>query len=486
LWPSCLGRAWTTELAVRARFLRCSIHMRTDTVLAIQSGAVDHYLSRRIATVFGDGLATTIAGASSLPLPFSLNGTSVTIGGFRCPLYYVSPTQINLQVPVEVGPGLSTVTVNNNGQIASSMFRVTTALPGIFTTDGSLAILLNRTNALLNEINPAAPGEIDTMYYTGIGTITNNPGTGGVASGNPLSQSTSTVSLTVDGLPAEILFNGLAPGFVGLGQLNFRIPSGTLSGDSIPVVLTIDGTASKTVLISVGPDSSIPVTTLETVNISTTASLAASTVTIPLTNAPGVAFTATASVISGRAGWLTVIPGAGTTGPTGATVLRISATLLPEGIYTGAITINWGDGARPLSITRIPVTYTVLPTPISTTPTLEITATNPVGASTVTLPLTNAPGVTFTTAASVSSGPRGWLTITPGAGTTDRAGATAVIISTALLPVGTYFGEININWGPGSSPSISTFLVKYTVVLSATNSTGSVNILATTSEGPLR
>lgn len=136
------------------------------------------------------------------------------------------------------------------------------------------------------------------------------------------------------------------------------------------MVLTIAGTASKSVLISISNTSSIPVTNLDTVKITTTTSLAATTLTIPLTNVPEVAFTATASVSSGQAGWLTVRPGAGTTSTSGTTALIVSAALLPEGIYTGAITITWGDPARPLSISRIPVTYTVLPTPTSTTPTL--------------------------------------------------------------------------------------------------------------------
>jgi uncharacterized protein (TIGR03437 family) len=212
-----------------------------------------------LVALFGSGnvLATTTISGFSLPLPTSSNGTSVTMNGILCPLVYVSPSQINLQAPMELQPGTATVIVNNNGQSFSTTVQVLPAAPGIFTTDyyasGGLAILQDsQTGALLNANNPAVPGEYLTMYFTGIGPITNNPGTGKVAQGSPsLSQSTSTVSVTVNGIFVQPSYTGLTPGFVGLGQLNFQLPANTPGGNTIPVVLTINGVSGKSVQISV-------------------------------------------------------------------------------------------------------------------------------------------------------------------------------------------------------------------------------------------
>ena len=209
-----------------------------------------------IAALFGEGIATTTSSGFPLPLPTSSNGTSVTINGILCPLIYVSASQINLQAPMELQPGTVTVVVDNNGQFFSTTVQVLTAAPGIFTTDyyanGGVGILQDSvTGTVLNVNHPALPGQNVTMYFTGIGPVTNNPGTGKAAPLSPLSQSTSAVGVTVNGISAQPSFTGLTPGFAGLGQVNFQLPANTPSGNAIPVVLTINGVSSKTVQISV-------------------------------------------------------------------------------------------------------------------------------------------------------------------------------------------------------------------------------------------
>jgi uncharacterized protein (TIGR03437 family) len=209
-----------------------------------------------IVALFGSGFAATTASGFALPLPTSSNGTSVTMNGIPCPLIYVSPSQINLQAPMELQAGTAAVTVNNNGVALSTTVQVLAAAPGIFTTDyyanGGVAILQDSaTGAVLNVNHPAVPGQNVTMYFTGIGPITNNPGTGRAAPPSPLSQSTSAVSVTVNGVPVQPSFTGLTPGFAGLGQINFQLPANTPSGNNVPVVLTINGVSAKAVQINV-------------------------------------------------------------------------------------------------------------------------------------------------------------------------------------------------------------------------------------------
>ena len=63
--------------------------------------------------------------------------------------------------------------------------------------------------------------------------------------------SVSYNSLTIGGIPAEVLFAGSAPGFVGLLQVNARVPFAVTPGNAIPVVLTINGVPSNTVTVAV-------------------------------------------------------------------------------------------------------------------------------------------------------------------------------------------------------------------------------------------
>jgi uncharacterized protein (TIGR03437 family) len=58
-------------------------------------------------------------------------------------------------------------------------------------------------------------------------------------------------SVTIDGAPATLEFSGIAPGFVGLDQVNVQVPAGTRTANDIPVVLNIGGKQSNTVTIAV-------------------------------------------------------------------------------------------------------------------------------------------------------------------------------------------------------------------------------------------
>ena len=96
------------------------------------------------------------------------------------------------------------------------------------------------------------PGEVIIIFCTGLGEVTPQVGTGFPATG--LHTTVETPTVTIDGILATVQFSGLAPGFVGLYQLNVTVPAGTRQADDVPVVLTIGGKDSnlgKTVTIAV-------------------------------------------------------------------------------------------------------------------------------------------------------------------------------------------------------------------------------------------
>jgi len=211
-----------------------------------------------ILSVFGTQLAPAVAGAAGLPLPTMLAGTSVTISGVTAPLYYVSPTQLNVQIPFEVTSGspVSLVAINN-GESASKPVTIAAAAPAIFTTNSQgtgQGAILNTSYQLVDASNPAAPGSTYLQIYCmGLGAVDNQPADGVPAPSSPLAKTSATPSVTIGGVTATPIFSGLAPGYVGLYQVNVLVPGTVSAGSAVQVSLSIGGATSNTVTIAVGP-----------------------------------------------------------------------------------------------------------------------------------------------------------------------------------------------------------------------------------------
>ena len=213
-----------------------------------------------IVTIFGTALTKDVTGivqASGLPLPTELRGTSVAVSGIPSPLFAIAnergQEQINLQVPYEItGQPTATVVVNNNGVSNSPVqVNVLPTHPGIFTVDGTAGAILHGSNFQpVSASNPAAKGEVVVLYATGLGPISQAPRTGMPALSSPLSLTAFPPVVTVGGIGADVLFSGLAPGFVGLNQVNIRVPASAPSGN-LDVVIQTDGRAGKAVKMAV-------------------------------------------------------------------------------------------------------------------------------------------------------------------------------------------------------------------------------------------
>ena len=211
-----------------------------------------------LVSLFGANLARQTELASSLPLPTQLGGASVRINGIESPLLFVSPFQINLQAPFELSPGTAQITVTLDGAEGSPLAgTVNPAGPGIFTLsrDGSGAgiFLHGATFSLVNEFSPARPGEVILIYGTGLGGVLPAVTSGAASPANPLASAVSSVSVQIGGREAEVSFAGLAPGFVGLYQINVRVPSDVTPAPNVPVVVTAAGLQSNIVTLPVAP-----------------------------------------------------------------------------------------------------------------------------------------------------------------------------------------------------------------------------------------
>jgi uncharacterized protein (TIGR03437 family) len=203
-----------------------------------------------IISVFGAALAVGAGAASATPLPTTLLGTQLLINGIAAPLFFVSPGQINAQMPWEVR-GFSTVSVMAvvNGTLSNAVIvNLADAAPGIFQG----AILDAVSGQLISPSNPARAGVTYlTIYCTGLGPVTNQPPTGAAAAIGVLSEALDSVAVTVGGVPATVSFSGLAPTFVGLYQINVQVPANVPFGDGVPVTLSGGGIASNAVTIAI-------------------------------------------------------------------------------------------------------------------------------------------------------------------------------------------------------------------------------------------
>ncbi|MGC9950096.1 MAG: glycoside hydrolase family 30 beta sandwich domain-containing protein [Bryobacteraceae bacterium] len=197
-------------------------------------------------SIYGTNLAAQAQQPLLLPLPATMAAASVQIDGIAAPLVYVSPLQINAQVPWQATPGNATLTVTHAGVTASQTVTIAAAGPGVFTLYGSpQAAALNPDYSINSQDNPAS--SYIQLFGTGFGAVSPAVPTGAAASADPLSNVTATVTATVGGAAASVLFAGLAPGFAGLWQIDVALPAGT-SGE-MPVIVNVPGAASNTVTV---------------------------------------------------------------------------------------------------------------------------------------------------------------------------------------------------------------------------------------------
>ena len=218
------------------------------TITAIGNAASFNqiYAPGMILTIYGSQLSPVTSAASSVPLPLAMAGVTVTINSVAAPIWYVSPGQLNVQIPYKTPVNTSVqVTVNNNGQSASSSMVAAMAAPGIFT-DAQGEPVPNTS---------AARGQIVTLYVTGIGAVTPDisdgaaPAASTALSNLPVPQQQPVV-VTVGGVSAPVKFAGIPWGLVGIMQVNYQIPTGTPLGPQ-RVVVTVGATESKAATLTV-------------------------------------------------------------------------------------------------------------------------------------------------------------------------------------------------------------------------------------------
>ena len=206
-----------------------------------------------IFTVFGVGLAPSI---ETVPIsaisgwPTQTGDVQLAINGKNIPIYYVSPSQINGQIPYDVALGPAILTVLAGTQTSTPVtVMIVQSGPGIFEVGGGRAAAVNEDFSLNTPQNPSLSGSVIEVFMTGQGLVDSTIAAGLPAPTQPLIHPLLSVTATIGGQDATVEYAGLAPGFVGLLQVNIRVPA-SLNGE-LPLAIRIGNTVGNTPMVSI-------------------------------------------------------------------------------------------------------------------------------------------------------------------------------------------------------------------------------------------
>jgi len=199
--------------------------------------------------------------------PTSLELTSVTIGGQAAAIASISSTMLLVQVPSQVGLGPQSLVVTTAAGMTSPFTVTVNSLePGVYAP----AFLLVGGNQYTSEFNdfmewvlptgasagtssrPARPGDFIVVWGVGFGPVTTNVPTGTIVQG--LTTLTTPVQFSIGGVPATVLYQGLAPGEIGLYQFDLVVPNNVTAGNAVPLTFTQGGmSGTQTLYVAIQP-----------------------------------------------------------------------------------------------------------------------------------------------------------------------------------------------------------------------------------------
>jgi uncharacterized protein (TIGR03437 family) len=224
-----------------------------------------------IATLFSGNIVDQPQGADTSPLPTALSKRQIVVNdSLLSPLFASATGQINFQVPssAPVGTDRIAVRTSDTGElVAGGSFSVAATAPGLFTSGQSGAgqgVVLNQDGTVNGAANPAARGSVITVFGTGQGQVSPPVPDGVPAPSSPLAYSVTVSATSADqclnqqsmcivfgNVLGSVQFSGLAPGWVGLWQIDASVPTDASTGSAVPLKVVIDGIPSNTVSVSI-------------------------------------------------------------------------------------------------------------------------------------------------------------------------------------------------------------------------------------------
>lgn len=220
---------------------------------------VEPFAPEAIVAAFGTNLSAGTVAATTAPLPTTLGGTTVTVtdsGGVArpAPLFYVSPGQINYEIPAGTPVGAATVAITpQSGVTQTEAIQIGRVSPGLFSLNSSGLVaawvlpVISGVQQLLQPVYQISGGSVVALPVS-LGPSTEQVylelyGTG--------IRNATTVTVTVGGLSVPVLFAGAAS-FEGEDQINIGpLPASLAGAGSVDIVLVADGLMANTVNMTI-------------------------------------------------------------------------------------------------------------------------------------------------------------------------------------------------------------------------------------------
>jgi len=203
-----------------------------------------------LVSVTGQNLSPVNMASRELPLPTALGESCLTVNGVPTPVLFVSPTQINAQVPYNVEGNVTMILRTPGGVSDNFNLVVRPGAPAVFRNgiagpDKDLAtIVRTKNNEVVTLSNPIHRGDNLTIYLTGLGRTNPEIDAGVPAPGDPPLSSLSEPEVTLGGVRLNVFFAGLSPGQVGVYEIRADVPGYAPLGVEQPLTITQAGTST--------------------------------------------------------------------------------------------------------------------------------------------------------------------------------------------------------------------------------------------------
>lgn len=202
-----------------------------------------------LISLYGSDLSPVNLASRELPLPTALGESCLTVNGIPTPVLFVSPNQINAQMPFNVEGNVTMILRTPGGVSDNYNLVVRSTAPGVFraTIDGNNdvpTVVRAQNNEIVTLSNPIRKNDALVILLTGLGKTFPAIDAGIPAPGDPPLAALAQPTVTLGGVPLAVGFAGLSPGQVGVYQINADVPNEIPTGIDIPLTITAAGSST--------------------------------------------------------------------------------------------------------------------------------------------------------------------------------------------------------------------------------------------------
>jgi uncharacterized protein (TIGR03437 family) len=194
-----------------------------------------------LISLIGSNLSPVSQASSTTPLPTALGESCLTVNGVPVPMLFASGEQINAQIPYQVDGNVTLILRTPGGVSDNFNLTILPAAPSIFRsgTNGPEsqlpAVVRARNNEIVTVSNPIHRDDVISIYLTGMGNTSPAVEAGFPGGSSPVATPLIAPSVRIGGVALAVEFAGLAPGQVGVYQINARVPRNTPTGFDLPL-----------------------------------------------------------------------------------------------------------------------------------------------------------------------------------------------------------------------------------------------------------